>query len=179
VETLGTKSVYANRWMSLREDAVRRADGSTGTYTVVDAPDIALIVPLDGKRLHLVEQYRHPLATRGWEFPSGTMDDDADAEALAVRELHEETGLRATGLTSLGTLDVAPSTISQRCHVFLATELIPGTPRRDPEEQDMCSAWFDLSAVQRMIAAGTITDAKTVAAFALFSMRPTANRTSP
>jgi len=55
VETLGSKQVYANAWMVVREDAIRRSDGSAGIYAVVDGPDIALIIPADGERLHLVE----------------------------------------------------------------------------------------------------------------------------
>ena len=48
MKTLGSKQVYVNRWMAVREDAVRRSDGSTGTYCVVEASDIALIIPADG-----------------------------------------------------------------------------------------------------------------------------------
>jgi len=120
VETLGSKQVYANPWMAVREDSVRRSDGSTGIYGVVDSPDIALIIPADGDRLHLVEQYRYPVAGRRWEFPSGTADQrlDADPAALAARELREEAGVLAGRLTPLGTLDVSPSMFSQRCSVL-------------------------------------------------------------
>ncbi len=55
VETLGSKQVYMNPWMAVREDAIRCSDGSTGIYGVVDSPDIALIIPVDGDRLHLVD----------------------------------------------------------------------------------------------------------------------------
>src|SRR6478735_457329 len=91
VETLGSRQVYANPWMAVREDVVRRPDGSTGIYGVVETPDIALVIPADDERLHLVEQYRHPAASRRWEFPSGTAepDRDADAAAVAARELRE------------------------------------------------------------------------------------------
>jgi 8-oxo-dGTP pyrophosphatase MutT (NUDIX family) len=173
VETLGSKQVYANRWMAIREDTVRRPDGSTGTYGVVDTSDIALIIPADGDRLHLVEQYRYPVAGRRWEFPSGSADDrlDVDAAALAARELREETGLEASSLTPLGTLDITPSTLTQRCKVFLATDLTQGAPQREVEEQDMQSAWFTRTEVERMIHDGTITDSKTIAAYALLLLR--------
>ena len=169
VETLASNQVYANPWMTVREDAIRRADGSTGIYGVVDSPDIALVIPADGDRLHLVEQYRYPVDGRRWEFPSGSADErrDVDAAALAARELREETGLSAGSLTPLGTLDVTPSMFSQRCRVFLATDLEHGAPQREPEEQDMRSAWFTRSHVERMIREGTITDAKSTAAYAL------------
>ncbi len=173
VETLGSKQVYTNAWMAVREDTIRRPDGSTGIYGVVDSPDIALIIPVDGNRLHLVEQYRYPVAGRRWEFPSGTDDQrlDVGATELAARELREETGLVAARLTPLGTLDVAPGMFSQRCRVFLATELTEGAPQRELEEQDMRSAWFTRADVERMIHDGTITDAKSIAAYALLFLR--------
>ena len=165
--------MYANPWMAVREDTVRRPDGSTGIYGVVDAPDIALVIPADGDRLHLVEQYRYPVAGRRWEFPSGTADQalDVDAAALAARELREETGLAAGTLTPLGALDVAPSMFSQRCAVFLATDLTAGPPQRELPEQDMRSAWFTRADVERMIVDGTITDAKSTAAYTLLLLR--------
>jgi len=173
VETLGTKTIYANPWMSVREDTVCRPDGSTGIYAVVDTPDIALIVPSDGERFHLVEQYRYPVGGRRWEFPSGSADpeQDADPETVARRELREETGLVAETLTPLGTLEVAPSLVNHQCRVFLATDLSQDHPQRDPDEQDMRSAWFSHADVRRMIALGDITDAKSVAAFALLLVR--------
>ena len=169
METLGSKQVYANPWMAVREDAIRRPDGSTGIYGVVDTPDIALIIPAEGDRLHLVEQYRYPVAGRRWEFPSGSADQrlDVDAAALAVRELREETGLAAGRLTQIGTLDITPSLLSQRCTVFLATNLTQGAPQRELAEQDMQSAWFTRADVERMICDGTITDAKSTAAYTL------------
>ena len=173
METLASRQVYTNPWMAVREDEVRRPDGLSGTYCVVERPDIALIIAMDDDRLHLVEQYRHPIAGRCWEFPSGGLDRalDADAAGLAARELREETGLVAGTLVPLGTLDVMPSTLSQRCRVFLATDLVQGEPQRDLEEQDMQSAWFTRADVERMIGDGGITDAKTLAAYTLLLLR--------
>jgi len=173
VETLASKQVYANPWMTVREDAIRRADGSTGIYGVVESADIALIIPADADRLHLVEQYRYPVAGRRWEFPSGTADQqlDVDAAALAARELREETGLVAGALTLIGMLEIAPSMFSQRCKVFLATDLTHGVPHRDPEEQDMRSAWFTRADVESMIKDGRITDAKSTAAYTMLLLR--------
>jgi 8-oxo-dGTP pyrophosphatase MutT (NUDIX family) len=178
VETLASKQVYANRWMALREDTVRRPDGSTGVYGVIDTPDIALIVPADGDRLHLVEQYRYPVSGRRWEFPARSVEAglDHDPAVLAERELREETGLVAGGLTPLGVLETTPSMINHRCWVFLAIDLTQGPPQRDLEEQGMRSAWFTRAEVERLIRNGTVTDGKSVAAFALLMLR---GETSP
>jgi 8-oxo-dGTP pyrophosphatase MutT (NUDIX family) len=112
VETLRSDRLYASPWLSVREDEVLRTDGSTGIYRVVESSDICLVIPTDGDRLHLVEQYRHPVGGRRWEFPSGSTEppSDVDPEAVAARELREETGLVAARLTLLGTIEISPST---------------------------------------------------------------------
>ena len=58
MQTLGSRQVYANAWMTVREDDVRFVDGTESIYGVVDKPTYALVVPRDGDRLHLVEQFR-------------------------------------------------------------------------------------------------------------------------
>jgi 8-oxo-dGTP pyrophosphatase MutT (NUDIX family) len=169
VERLGSRQVYANSWMTVREDDVRRADGSAGIYGVVDKPDYALVIAVRGDEVHLVEQYRYPLGLRRWEFPQGTAPNRADSDPaeLAARELREETGLRAGRLTQIGLLDVAPGMSSQRGRVFLATDVTDGRPEREPEEQDMRSAWFTRPAVEAMMTQGDVTDAQSIAAYGL------------
>ncbi|NYJ03400.1 8-oxo-dGTP pyrophosphatase MutT (NUDIX family) [Nocardioides thalensis] len=171
MEALESKQVYANPWFSVREDLIRRPDGSTGPYSVVEGPDVAVIVPMDGDRFHLVEQYRHPVGARRWEFPAGTLDEGEDVAALAERELREETGLVAASLTHLGTFDSSPGTLTQRCSAYLATGLTEGEHAREPEEQDMEAAWFTRAEVERMILDGTLCDAKSLAAYTLLLLR--------
>jgi 8-oxo-dGDP phosphatase len=161
--------VYRNSWLTLREDDIRRADGSKGIYAVVDKPTYALVIAHDGDRFQLVEQFRYPLGLRRWEFPQGTAPELAHVEPaeLAARELREETGLRAKSLVALGQLDVAPGMSSQRGWVFLATGITEGEHEREHEEQDMHSEWFTREQVERMIRDGDITDAQSIAAWAL------------
>jgi 8-oxo-dGTP pyrophosphatase MutT (NUDIX family) len=172
IQRVSSREVYRNNWMTVREDAIRRPDGSAGIYGVIDKPTYALVVPLDGDRLCMVEQFRYPIGMRRWEFPQGTAPDRAEVAPaeLAARELREETGLRAGSMTSIGMLDVAPGLSSQRGHVFLATELVEGPPERELEEQDMRMGWFSRSEVEKMMASGTITDAQSMAAYLLLEL---------
>lgn len=172
IRTVASREVYRNDWMTLREDQIRRPDGSAGIYAVVDKPTYALVIPQDGERFHLVEQFRYPLSARRWEFPQGTAPGRAhlEAGALAARELREETGLQAAQMTTLGQLDVAPGMTSQRGWVFLATGITEGEHDREHEEQDMHSAWFTREQVQQMMRDGRITDAQSVAAWALLML---------
>jgi 8-oxo-dGDP phosphatase len=169
IQTIASREIYRNSWFSLREDDIRRPDGSDGIYTVVDKPTYALVIAQDGDRFHLVEQFRYPLGLRRWEFPQGTAPDQNDLEPteLAARELREETGLRAQTMRLLGQLDLAPGLSSQRGWVFHATGITEGDHAREHEEQDMHSAWFQRSEVERMMRDGEITDAQSIAAFGL------------
>ena len=154
----------------VREDDVRRPDGSTGIYSVVEKGTYALVLPYDGQRFRLVEQFRYPLGERRWEFPQGTAPDRAEPEPaeLAARELREETGLRATSFELLGQLDTAAGMTSQRGWVFLATGIVEGETDREHEEQDMRSEWFARGDVEEMIRSGVIADAQSIAAYGLF-----------
>lgn len=169
MEQMSSREVYANPWMVVREDDVRRDDGSEGVYGVIDKPTYALVIALDDARVHLVEQFRYPIGMRRWEFPQGTAPDRADVEPaeLAARELREETGLRAAHMQELGTLDVAPGMANQRGRVFLATGLTQGEHARELEEQDMKTAWVARSEFEKMIETGAVTDAQSIAAYTL------------
>lgn len=174
--TTSSREIYANAWMTLREDTFTRADGSDGLYGVVDKPDYALVLALDDspeQRLAMVEQYRYPLGLRRWEFPQGTAPDRAEmpAQELAARELREETGLTAATWTYLGLLDVAPGLSSQRGRAFLATDLTAGAPEREDTEADMRFAWLSRAEFEERARAGEITDAQTLAAYALLMLR--------
>jgi 8-oxo-dGTP pyrophosphatase MutT (NUDIX family) len=170
IERLASREIYRNPWLIFREDDIRRPDGSPGIYAVVDKPTYALVMPYDGARFRLVEQFRYPVGARRWEFPQGTAPDLADAEPaeLAARELREETGLTAASFEALGLLDVAPGMTSQRGWVFLATGISEGETDREHEEQDMRSEWFSRQDVEEMIRSGVMVDSQSLAAYGLF-----------
>jgi len=172
VETLSSREVYANSWMTVREDRIRRADGTDGIYGVVDKPTYALVIPRDGDRLQLVEQFRYPVGERRWEFPAGTAPDRTaqDTAELAVRELQEETGLLAGRMQLIGHLDVAPGMSSQLGTVWLATELSQGPAQREHSEQDMRAAWFSTAEFEAMCRRGEITDSQSLAAYLLLRL---------
>jgi 8-oxo-dGTP pyrophosphatase MutT (NUDIX family) len=178
--------------MRVREDTLRRPDGSEGIYGVVDKPDFVLIVPVENNGFHLVEQYRYPVSGRFWEFPQGSWPErpagedgtlhpsagasglpadapclPADAEALARTELREETGLVARRLTWLGRLHVAHGYSSQGCHMFLAEDMKQGAPQREATEADMVQRWVSVAELEAMITAGEFVDGPSLAALTL------------
>jgi 8-oxo-dGTP pyrophosphatase MutT (NUDIX family) len=173
IETLDSKVVYRHDWMTVREDTIRRRDGSTGIYGVINKPDFVVVVPLhaDGS-LQLVQQFRYPIGARGWVFPQGNWGPvGTDPAVIAQHELLEETGLTATTLTHPGYLHGAFGTINQGYNIFLATGLTAGTAALEQEEQDMVSGAFSRAEFEAMLLDGTITDATTVGCFGLLRLR--------
>jgi len=169
IRMLTSDIVYADPWIRLRRDEIERRDGGRGTYAVVERADFALVIPAENGGFHLVEEFRYPLGRRGWSFPQGGFPhgEDGTPDELAALELAQETGLRAGKLTSLGYLSTAHGMASQYGYYYLATELAPGSPDREPEEQDMRQAWVDRAEFEAMIRDGRIVDDSTLAAYAL------------
>lgn len=173
IRQLSSRLVYQNAWLSVREDRIQRMDGSHGIYSVIDRPNAALVIAAERDGVHLVDQYRYPVAGRFWEFPQGCFPGrrDGDPVELARCELAEETGLRAGAITRLGGLFGWPGASGQVVDVFLATDLVPGPTNREPEEQDMRHQWFTRTEFERMIGDGRIRDNTTVAAYTLLLLR--------
>ena len=174
MRTTSSREVYRNPWIRVREDAVERDDGSTGVYGVVEKPHFGLVVPAERDGFWLVEQFRHPLGRRAWEFPQGTWSvegltagERGTAEELGRAELAEETGLRAAELRHLGHLDLAPGLSTQEFDVWLATGLTPGPTAREATEADMRSAFVTEEEFRAMVRDGRFTDGPSLAAYAL------------
>ena len=170
IETIGSRTVYSNRWLTLREDRIRRLDGVEGVYSVVEKPPFALVIPWDGEHLHLVGQWRYPVGRFCWEFPQGSLQDDPERaiEEVAAIELAEETGLRAGRLERLGELYAAYGYSSQTFVAFLATELTEGEANPEAEEQDIESRRVTVPEFVDMLRTGAMPDAHSAAAFALW-----------
>jgi 8-oxo-dGTP pyrophosphatase MutT (NUDIX family) len=169
ITTLSSREVYRNHWMRLREDQILRSNGKSGIYGVVDKDDSAIILPIDGDRIWLVEQFRYTIQERAWELPQGGWEMEIESpEELARGELKEELGLEAAEMTFLGSLWIAYGFTRQKQHVFLATGLTETGKEPDAEEHDLVMRSVAVSEFERMMLDGTIRDNCTLSAWALY-----------
>ena len=168
MRVVSTRVVYENRWMRVHEDHTERDDGTPGLYGWIEKSPSALIVPIQDGDVWLIEQFRHPVRARFWEFPQGAIETgEIAAEALARQELAEETGLRAAHMEHLGRLHFAYGISDQAVDVFRATGLEPGEQALEPTEQDLVVRRFTVEEVDRMVHENEIRDAASVAAWHL------------
>ena len=179
IRTLSSREVYRNPWLRLREDQIERSNGNKGIYGVVEKDDCAVILPIEGDRIYLVEQFRYTIGRRALELPQGGWErPDVDPEELARGELREETGLLAASMTQLGTMWVAYGFANQKQHVFLATGLTQAGSDPDPEEDDLVVKTASIAEFERMLLDGTIQDACTLAVWGLYKLRLAERRKS-
>ncbi len=166
---LTSRIAYQNPWMRLREDKVRRADGTEGLYGVIERPDFVVVAALGDGCLTLVEQYRYPVRRRLWELPMGTLESKPDTppSEVAATELREETGLVASRLEKVGAFLQGPGYCNQLGHVFLATGLRQGPAQREASELGMVAKAVPVREVEAMIRDGRLLCAMTIAAFGL------------
>lgn len=171
IRTLGSREIYRNPWLRLREDQIERSDGTKGTYGVVEKDDCATIIPIQGDTITLVEQFRYTIQQQTLELPQGGWETaQVDPEELARGELREETGLVAESMIHLGTMWVAYGFARQKQHVFLATGLRQESRDPDPEEHDLVVRTATVAEFEQMLLDGTIQDICTIAAWGLYKL---------
>jgi ADP-ribose pyrophosphatase len=175
IQTLSSREVYRNPWLTLREDRIMRSNGQPGIYGVVDKHDCAVIIPLDldeggdGGSVWLVEQFRYTIQERCLELPQGGWEmDGVDPEELARGELKEELGLHANRMVYLGWMWIAYGFTRQRQHAFLATGLTHTEKEPDPEEHDLAVHCLPVHEFEQKMLDGTIRDVCTLGAWGLY-----------
>jgi 8-oxo-dGTP pyrophosphatase MutT (NUDIX family) len=164
-QTLGTRIVYENSWLRLREDRVIRPDGKEGIYGVVEMRPSVGVVALNAKdEVALVGQWRYAHEKFSWEIPTGgSSANDAAIIDAARRELEEETGLQAARWTPLGSIDNSNGVTTDVAHLYLARQLTFLQPKQDPEER-IVTRWVAFPRVVQMVMDGEITESCSVAA---------------
>lgn len=145
-------------------------DGTTFERDVVRTPSAVAIVPVDrgpdgAWEVVLVRQFRAAVERELVEIPAGMCDVEGEAaEDTARRELREEAGYTCDEVSALVDVHPAPGFTDHLCRVLLGVGLTAVDRDADGiEEQHMTVERIPLGDAVAMVAAGVITDAKTVA----------------
>ena len=104
----------------------------------------ALAVPRRAGRVLLAQRAKPPLPGR-WGFIGGVQELGETVFAAAVRELYEETGMRAEPVGTLDVLDVIERDGEERVRthftlIAVLAEWRSGEPQRDADALDL--GWF-------------------------------------
>ena len=133
------KKVFDCKLFSIFESYCESPYNEMRTFTVLDAADWAIVVPVletqEGKKFVMVWQWRHGLRGMSLEFPGGVCEHNENPQDAAVRELAEETGYKPGTIRKLGEFSPNPAIMSNKVHIFLAEDLInTGRQNLDADE---------------------------------------------
>lgn len=161
---LSREEIYRGKIIYVHKDCVRLPDGGESIREIVEHSGGVTVIPVDENGdVYCVRQYRYAYETHLLETPAGKLEPDETPLACAVRELSEETGLRADEFIYLGEIYPSPGYCRESLHLYLALGLHPGEMHLDPDEFLEVEK-YPLDTLVEMVMDGRLRDAKTVAA---------------
>ncbi len=160
---LKSQILYKGKVFDHQVDEIEYESGNKSIREIAIHPGGAVIVPIkDDGKIILVKQFRYPLQKTLIELPAGKLDKGEDPLKCAARELEEETGYKAKEIEKLGQIYTAPGYCTEILHIYSAKGLASGNHHREEGEQGMEILELSLDEIEKMIANGEITDAKTI-----------------
>ncbi len=164
-KTVGSREIYKNKWMRLREDVAEMPDGRTTIYGVCEFGKCIGVLPFPDKdSVILVRQYRYVQQEDfRWEMPTGGIKPGETPEQAAQRELGEEAGYVAGRLVLISTFYTSKSICDETAYLFLGYNL---TRHKLPEDDTefLEIATFPFDEVLHMVRTSEIRDSMTVIA---------------
>jgi 8-oxo-dGTP pyrophosphatase MutT (NUDIX family) len=121
----------------------------------------------------LLKQHRYPTQKYSWEFPGGAVRSGETPEQAAIRELREETGVRAEHLTMIGRFHPIPALAPQLTTVYVArlTEAYLSDSASEQYVDDIVGLRiFSRSTLRTMAGNGEITDGLTLTSLTLLEL---------
>jgi 8-oxo-dGTP pyrophosphatase MutT (NUDIX family) len=180
--TRSTTTHFADKHLAVVTEVVQTPTNSEPRpWTTVRRKAAVVIAPqtADGKFV-LIKEERVPIRAAIWSMPAGQIDDNTEPdekeiEAVALRELNEETGYElAPGgeLIPLGYFVTSPGFTDEHCYLFLARFVqVAAVHQREEGEGILEARAFTVAELSRMIAANEIRDSNTLSICARMAAR--------
>ena len=136
-------------WESYCKPPVSEQDDKLQTFSVIEAKDWAIVVPVIGKQFVMVRQWRHASQCLSLEFPGGVFEPGENAEEAAARELFEETGYKPRSIKKIGEFSPNPAIMCNKVHFFLAENLQGDGKQKLDDNEFVDAALIDIDEVSR------------------------------
>lgn len=164
METRNRAILFEGLVVDIEQMEVKIGDKGWHTYQIVRHPGGVAVLPLhDDGTVTLIRQLRPAVDQVLLELPAGRLSPGEEPAACGLRELAEETGLRAARLASLGILYSSPGVFDEAIHLYLATGLSQAEAEQE-EYEDIEPVRLPFAEALEMARDGRIGDGKTIAA---------------
>ena len=165
IKRIGRKLIHKGHVVDFYEDTIQLPDGKCAQWDFLAHVGAAAVLPvLSDGRIVMVRQYRNAFECETIEIPAGSLDYAGEPTLDAARrELAEETGYTAESFELLVSVYTAVAYCNETIDIYVAKGLKAGEQHLDADEY-VSVAPYEVDELVRMIRAGEIRDAKTVAA---------------
>ena len=162
------RQVYQSAIFTVVEEEANDPSGFAIQRSIVRHGGSSVMLAVDDRgRVLLVRQFRLPAEKELWEIPAGRLDPGENPLGTAKRELAEETGYTAKKWKKMAAWWPSPGYVSEKMHLFLATDLTKGKAK-PMEDERIETRWFKKKELDKLIRDRKIEDGKTLIAFLLW-----------
>ncbi|MFC4552895.1 MULTISPECIES: NUDIX hydrolase [Halorussus] len=116
---------YETGWYTGGYDLVEQPDGSTKKYYWAELPPAVVVLAVEDDRVVFVEQYRPVIGETCLECPAGIVEDGESYTQAGTRELREETGFEAAGVSLLEDFYCSTGVLRHERGIVFAEGLTP------------------------------------------------------
>ena len=162
-KTLNKNYIHKGKILNLRRDDVLLPNGNKAIREIVEHSGGSCIYVEKDNSVYLVKQFRYAYGEEMWELPAGKLNQGEDPMQTALRELEEETGLKAQKATLLFEVYPSPGYTDEIIRIYQATDFVE-TEKHLDEDEFLTGEWIPKSTLKKMIQTGEIKDGKTLIA---------------
>lgn len=163
-KVLSEETKYQGKVFTVKKLKIQLPDGKLADRDIVEHNGGAAICAVDDEGyIYTVVQYRIATGGEMIEIPAGKVENGENPRECAIRELTEETGLKAGNITHIASYYATPGYCTEKLHIYFATGLTIGNPDRD-EGEFLHVRKYKIDELMKMIEEGKITDGKTIIA---------------
>jgi ADP-ribose pyrophosphatase len=115
--------LYKFKKFSVKKERQTLPNGHIGEYSTVLHGGASVIIPVIGKRVVIIKEYRHSVRKWIYALPAGSINKGESPMACARRELEEETGYRASRMKKVFETYASPGISNEKDYFFIAEGL--------------------------------------------------------
>ena len=167
--TLKTRRPFKNKVFAVREDKVELPGGKRKKVAYLERSGAVIVVPVTrAGEIVMIHHYRYAIDEWCLEVPAGGIDSPNESlRKAARRELREEVGGRCRSLVYVAEFYSANSLTDEKCHVFLAAEVVLQEPPERGAAELMEIRLMPAAEAVALVRAGKMTDGQCALAILL------------